>query len=39
MVEYVTDMSKWEKWQTDYQYGLILIMPPDEVAIRYDKNL
>lgn len=34
MVDYVTDMSKWEKWQRDYRYGLILIMPPDEVAGR-----
>ena len=34
MIDYITDMSTWEKWQRDYQYGLILIMPPDEVAGR-----
>jgi len=32
MVEYVTDTSHWEKWQRDYRLGLILIMPPEEVA-------
>jgi 2'-5' RNA ligase len=32
MVQYVTDTSKWEKWQRDYRLGLILIMPPEEVA-------
>ena len=31
-VHYVTDTSKWEKWQRDYRLGLILIMPPDQVA-------
>ena len=29
---YATDTSKWEKWQRDYRLGLILIMPPDDVA-------
>ena len=32
MVDYVTDVSNWEKWQCDYRLGLILIMPPDNVA-------
>ncbi len=32
MVDYVTDTSKWEKWQRDYRLGLILIIPPEEVA-------
>jgi 2'-5' RNA ligase len=32
MVTYVTDTSHWEKWQQDYRLGLILIMPPEEVA-------
>ena len=31
-VEYVTDTSKWEKWQRDYVFGLILIIPPDDIA-------
>ncbi len=31
-VDYVTDTSAWEKWQRDYRFGLILIMPPDNVA-------
>ena len=26
MVNYVTDTSRWEKWQRDYRLGLILIM-------------
>jgi 2'-5' RNA ligase len=29
MIDYVSDTSKWEKWQRDYRLGLILIMPPD----------
>jgi len=32
MLAYVTDTSKWEKWQRDYRLGLILIMPPDDVS-------
>lgn len=31
-VPYVTDTAHWEPWQRDYRLGLILIMPPDEVA-------
>lgn len=33
-VNYVTDTSGWEKWQRDYRLGLILIMPPEDVAGR-----
>lgn len=29
---YVTDTSPWERWQRDYRFGIILIMPPDAVA-------
>ena len=36
MVTYVTDTSKWEDWQHDYRLGLILIMPPEEVARQID---
>ena len=36
MVAYVTDTSKWEDWQKDYRLGLILIMPPPEVARQID---
>jgi len=32
MITYATDTSKWEDWQRDYRLGLILIMPPEEVA-------
>lgn len=32
MIDYVTDTSKWEKWQCDYRLGLILIMPPEDIA-------
>lgn len=31
-VQYVADTAHWEPWQCDYRLGLILIMPPDEVA-------
>ena len=36
MVTYVTDTSKWEDWHNDYRLGLILIMPPPEVAALID---
>lgn len=36
MVTYVTETSKWEKWQRDYKLGLILIMPPGEVSQQID---
>ena len=32
MFDYVTDTSKWKEWQKDYRLGLILILPPPEVA-------
>lgn len=35
-VSYVTDTSGWEKWQNDYKFGLILIMPPPEVSSLID---
>jgi hypothetical protein len=36
MVTYVTDTSHWEAWQRDYRFGLILILPPLEVAAQID---
>jgi len=36
MITYVTDTSAWETWQVDYRLGLILIMPPPEVASLID---
>lgn len=36
MVNYVTDTSRWEEWQRDYRFGLILIMPPEEVSQQID---
>ncbi len=36
MVNYVTDTSKWEEWQRDYRFGLILILPPKEVSQQID---
>ena len=36
MIAYATDISKWEDWQRDYRLGLILIMPPEEVALQID---
>jgi hypothetical protein len=32
MADCVSDTSRWEKWQRDYGLGLILIMPPHDVA-------
>jgi len=36
MITYATDISKWEDWQRDYRLGLILIMPPEDVARQID---
>ena len=36
MTTYTTDTTKWEDWQRDYRLGLILIMPPEEVAKQID---
>ena len=36
MIPYVKDTSKWEDWQRDYRFGLILIMPPPEVSQEID---
>ena len=36
MVTYVEDTSNWAEWQRDYRLGLILIMPPQEVAQQID---
>ena len=36
MITYTADTSKWEDWQRDYRLGLILIMPPEEVARQID---
>lgn len=32
MITYAKDTSEWEDWQRDYLFGLILIMPPEEVS-------
>ena len=36
MITYVEDTSKWEDWQRDYRLGLILILPPPDVAREID---
>lgn len=33
---YVEDTSNWEEWQRDYRLGVILILPPPEVAQQID---
>lgn len=32
----IVNRSKWEAWQRDYEFGLLLIMPPQEVAREID---
>ena len=34
---YATKMSGWKAWQRDYRLGLILILPPEEIAVRIDR--
>lgn len=36
MITYANDTSEWEDWQRDYRLGLILIMPPVDVAKQID---
>ena len=36
VANYVTDTSEWEDWHCDYRLGLILIMPPEDVARQID---
>ncbi len=36
MITYAEDTSQWEDWQRDYRLGLILILPPPEIARRID---
>ncbi|MBM3327108.1 MAG: 2'-5' RNA ligase family protein [Calditrichaeota bacterium] len=31
MISYVRNTSNWEQWQIEYRFGIILIIPPDEV--------
>jgi hypothetical protein len=33
---YVIDTSSWEPWQRDYRFGVILVMPPHDVAASID---
>jgi hypothetical protein len=33
---HVVDTSRWETWQRDYQFGVILVMPPPDVAPSFD---
>lgn len=37
MVSYVMDTSNWEDWQRDYRFGLLLILPPEEVSEKIDR--
>jgi hypothetical protein len=34
--QYVFGTSRWEAWQRDYQFGVILVMPPPDVAASID---
>jgi hypothetical protein len=34
--QYVVDTSSWESWQRDYRFGVILVMPPPDVASSID---
>ena len=33
---YARNTHEWEDWQRDYRFGLILIIPPDEIAAPID---
>jgi len=36
LTNYVTDISRWEDWQKEYRYGVILIIPPDPPLTRVE---
>ncbi len=36
MFDYANDIEHWEDWQRDYRYGVILILPPSELAAEID---
>ena len=33
---HVVDISSWEPWQRDYRFGVILVMPPPDIASSID---
>ena len=33
---HVVDTSSWESWQRDYRFGVILVMPPPDIASSID---
>ena len=36
MIEYAEDTSTWEPWQRDYRFGVILVLPTEDVAQIFD---
>jgi hypothetical protein len=32
----VADTASWESWQRDYRFGVILVLPPPDVAASID---
>jgi hypothetical protein len=34
--QHVVDTARWESWQRDYRFGVILVMPPPDVASSID---
>lgn len=36
LAQYVVDTSSWESWQRDCRFGVILVMPPPDVASTID---
>jgi len=34
---YETDISHWERWQQEYQFGVLLIFPPDPPRAQVDE--
>lgn len=36
MISYAENLSDWQDWQRDYRLGLLLILPPPEIAREVD---
>lgn len=36
-IDYASDLSTWESWQRAYLFGVLLILPPAEIAEKFNR--
>jgi hypothetical protein len=34
ITQYTQDISQWQEWQKEYQFGVILIFPPEPLLMQ-----